>query len=75
MTVYTMAQQSKVRVQVDRCKGCGICLAACPLGILQFTGQYNAKGYEYVRLTDEQGCKSCAICAEVCPEIALHIYR
>ncbi|MHB1653070.1 MAG: 4Fe-4S binding protein [Desulfitobacteriaceae bacterium] len=67
--------ETKVRVIEERCKGCGICVAHCPEKVLQFTGKYSPKGYEYVCLTNEEVCKSCAICAIVCPEIALHIYR
>jgi len=70
-----LIEESKVQVQVSRCKGCGICINVCPEQVLQFSGDYNAKGYEYVRLTDEAACKSCTICALMCPEIALHIYR
>lgn len=66
--------ESKVRLIIDRCKGCGICVDACPHDLLQFSGKHNKKGYEYVVLTDNDACTSCTQCAVMCPEIALHIF-
>jgi 2-oxoglutarate ferredoxin oxidoreductase subunit delta len=57
------------------CKGCELCVAACPqhvmsLDLLRLT----PKGYHPVQLTTG-GCTGCAICALVCPESALTVYR
>lgn len=64
----------RVVVTVERCKGCGLCVAVCPPAVLTLGG-LNARGYTAVVLTDNERCTSCAVCALVCPECALDVYK
>ncbi len=64
-----------LEVEADRCKGCELCITACPHGVLALdTTCVNRLGYHPVRLTDAAGCTSCAICARVCPDAVFTIY-
>jgi len=57
------------------CKGCELCVDACPQTVLAIDMEHlTPKGYHPVYLTKE-GCTGCAICAVVCPEAALTVYR
>lgn len=57
------------------CKGCELCVSACPQGVLALDMQnLTPKGYHPAFLQAE-GCTGCAICALVCPEAALTVYR
>jgi 2-oxoglutarate ferredoxin oxidoreductase subunit delta len=63
-----------VLVAVERCKGCSLCVDACPPGVLALDPvAVNALGHHPVRLTDAAGCTSCAKCARVCPDAVLTI--
>lgn len=56
-------------IRADHCKGCALCVDACPRGVLALDeGGVNPLGYHPVRLVDPAGCTSCAICARVCPD-------
>jgi 2-oxoglutarate ferredoxin oxidoreductase subunit delta len=58
-----------LRIVVDRCKGCELCVAACPKDVLALDPvAVNLLGYHPVRLLDAAGCTSCAFCARVCPD-------
>lgn len=57
------------------CKGCELCVNACPQHVLHLDIDHlTPTGYHPVSLSAE-GCTGCAICAIVCPEAALTVYR
>ena len=62
-------------VDQNFCKGCELCVDACPQDVLAIDMEHlTPKGYHPAFLKLE-GCTGCAICAIVCPEAALTVYR
>jgi 2-oxoglutarate ferredoxin oxidoreductase subunit delta len=58
-----------------RCKGCEICVAACPRDVLALDrSRVNVLGYHPVTLVDPRGCTSCAFCARVCPDAVFTVW-
>lgn len=69
------APASPLDIATDRCKGCGLCVAACPHHVLELDpGRVNALGHHPVRLVDPAGCTSCVLCARVCPDAVFTVY-
>ena len=64
-----------VKIDQERCKGCGLCINACPHGLLKFSDRVNKQGYQYALCTDQEKCTGCALCAEVCPDVCIEVYR
>jgi 2-oxoglutarate ferredoxin oxidoreductase subunit delta len=63
-----------VLIDAERCKGCALCVAACPKGILALDEtRVNVQGYHPVHLTNPDACTSDAHCARVCPDCVLTI--
>ena len=70
-----MAATGWIDVNVLHCKGCELCVQACPQEVMSLDkSQLTPKGYHPVHL-HAKGCTGCAICAVVCPEAALIVYR
>jgi 2-oxoglutarate ferredoxin oxidoreductase subunit delta len=65
----------KVVVNEERCKGCGLCTAACPKGIMKLSEKINAAGYHPAMCIDQDACISCAMCAMNCPDVAIEVYK
>ncbi len=56
-------------IATERCKGCELCVAACPTHVLALDlSTVNALGHHPVHLLDAFRCTSCALCAKVCPD-------
>jgi 2-oxoglutarate ferredoxin oxidoreductase subunit delta len=34
-----------VTIDTELCKGCGFCIEFCPAGVLEFSDEFNSKGY------------------------------
>lgn len=67
---------AKITFKEDLCKGCGLCVEACPKGLLSLTeGSINAKGYNYAVIGDETSCIGCAFCATMCPDSVIKVEK
>ena len=54
-------------IDSDICKGCNLCVAACPTDVLVISEKLNSKGFHYAEYTGE-GCVGCGNCFYTCPE-------
>jgi 2-oxoglutarate ferredoxin oxidoreductase subunit delta len=70
-----MPPKGRIVVNEAYCKGCELCVDACPQDVLALSEErITAKGYHPASLAAE-GCTGCGICAVVCPEAAIEVYR
>lgn len=65
-----------VTIDEKVCKGCGLCVAACPKKIMELDrGRLNAKGYNPVFVASPEVCIACAMCATMCPDSAIKVEK
>jgi 2-oxoglutarate ferredoxin oxidoreductase subunit delta len=70
-----MPPKGSIKVNDFYCKGCELCVAACPQEVLQLSpDRINTKGYHPAEMIND-GCTGCGICATMCPEAAITVYR
>ena len=74
----------KVTINENLCKGCGLCVRACPKGIIELSkakinalakDKLNAKGYHPSVVANPEACIGCASCARTCPDVVISIVR
>jgi len=56
-----------LRVDTEECKGCGLCIEACPPKAIRLSEGLNHYGYRTAHYVGA-GCTGCGICFLVCPE-------
>lgn len=67
---------AKVSFLEDLCKGCGLCVSACPKKIVELdTSRLNAKGHHPAHVTDMAQCIGCACCAMMCPDCVITVEK
>ncbi len=66
---------AKLVINEERCKGCELCISACPKEILGLSEKINAQGYHFVELKAPNDCIGCAFCARTCPDVAIEVYK
>ena len=63
-------------IAVDRCKGCGLCVAICPKHVLALEPSFvNEHGYHPVQLTDAAACTELRAVRTDLPGHGLHRLR
>jgi 2-oxoglutarate ferredoxin oxidoreductase subunit delta len=66
---------SPLVIKAEHCKGCELCVAACPKDLLALDrSRVNELGYHPVSLRDASACTSCAFCARVCPDAVFTVW-
>jgi 2-oxoglutarate ferredoxin oxidoreductase subunit delta len=67
---------AKITVNETVCKGCEMCVHACPRKIIALAkDRINSKGYHPAQLLDESKCTGCCSCALMCPDVAIIVER
>lgn len=56
-----------ISIRRDECKGCQLCIKACPTGVLSLSTNFNKMGYNFSQYSGE-GCTGCGVCYYTCPE-------
>ena len=73
---YIMAKlKGAIVVDTERCKGCQLCIIACPQKVIALANKVNLHGYPYVEAVNEEACVGCASCGIVCPDGCITVYR
>ena len=70
-----MMAEKKFQPSVDKdlCKACGYCAFQCPKQLFQPSGQFNAHGYDYMVINEENQCIGCLKCIASCPDFAITV--
>ncbi|HOI88861.1 MAG TPA: ferredoxin family protein [Lentimicrobium sp.] len=61
-------------IDIEKCKGCGVCIPACPQDVISLSKNVNGKGYNYAEPVNDD-CTGCMNCAIVCPDGVITVYR
>jgi 2-oxoglutarate ferredoxin oxidoreductase subunit delta len=70
-----------IEINEELCKGCLLCVHACPKELIQVSSKLNAKGYrpavfrEKGNKRKKRRCTGCCSCALCCPDMAIEVYR
>jgi 2-oxoglutarate ferredoxin oxidoreductase subunit delta len=64
----------KIQIDIERCKGCGLCVAVCPKKTIGISKRPNKKGFFPIEVVNGD-CIGCAACSIVCPDVAIVVFR
>ena len=67
-----VTSRGTVTIDTELCKGCDLCIPACPPNVLVMSNQVNPKGFRYPEL--KPGCTGCRACVLVCPDFCFEVY-
>lgn len=71
MTAVT--SRGTVTIDAETCKGCELCVTACPPRVLSMGPDVNRAGFHVPVLAP--GCTGCAACLFVCPDFCFEVFR
>ncbi|MCQ2051621.1 MAG: 4Fe-4S dicluster domain-containing protein [Bacteroidaceae bacterium] len=64
-----------ISVDIERCKGCELCVNTCNQGVIGMSSKVNSKGYHYAMMVKPEACVGCTNCGIICPDGVISVYR
>jgi len=68
-------KNKNVEFDIERCKGCELCVSVCPVSIISMADDINSHGYHYAQVNEQDKCISCGMCATMCPDVVISVYK
>lgn len=65
----------RIEIDFERCKGCELCVPACPRNCIEMGDRINRQGYAAAVFARPDECTGCAMCAEFCPDVCIRVWR
>jgi 2-oxoglutarate ferredoxin oxidoreductase subunit delta len=65
----------KIKINSERCKSCGLCIAVCPKKLIIISKEANSQGFFPAEAGPDGECTGCALCAETCPDVAIEVWK
>ena len=65
----------RIEVDIKRCKGCELCVVACPYKVIALADKFASTGYYPAVMILPEKCTCCTLCALVCPDVAIEVYK
>jgi len=66
---------AKIKISVEKCKGCELCVGACPIDNIKMSKNLNKKGFHYAEIINEEKCTGCGMCFQMCPDLVIEIEK
>lgn len=66
---------ARVTFREERCKGCELCISACPKKIIILADYINAMGFHPATVVEQEKCIGCAMCAAMCPDVVIEVEK
>ena len=67
MKTQEKIDRGRIEISDEECKGCSLCVTACPPGVINLSERLNGHGYHPASYLGS-GCTGCGICFFACPE-------
>ncbi|MDR0447154.1 MAG: 4Fe-4S binding protein [Treponema sp.] len=68
-----MAKKGTITINRELCKGCYLCIRACPVKVLEPDTELNTSGSYPVKAKNPNNCIACGNCYEVCPDVCIEV--
>ena len=65
----------KIIIDKEKCKGCQICLIACPNHAIELDKELNKRGVKPAKFKEKGVCTGCTFCGISCPECCIVVYK
>lgn len=66
---------AKTVIDLERCKGCGLCVEFCPQKHLRVSEKLTSYGIHPVAPAEGTECTGCKLCVLMCPDAAISLYK
>jgi 2-oxoglutarate ferredoxin oxidoreductase subunit delta len=64
-----------IRINKDTCKGCELCLTACPRNLIIMSKDLNRRGVHFAVYKETGKCTGCTLCALMCPDVCIEVFK
>ena len=65
----------KIEVNDKLCKGCALCVKACPKQCIVISENFSKTGYYPAKMSKPEDCTGCTMCYIVCPDLAVTVFK